>query len=213
MERSPSERQISTRLKQFFIFYGTRNFINVFTRAFHVSSPWTRSIESSTFHPISLRFILMLFFHVRLYIRKDLFPLGLPTKILHPFILFSTCATWIAHFTLTHFIKWVTLLEWHIMKILVMYFSPVSSLTGLNYLHVRNFVKRFVNMLIFRWVVVIHPINSQAGRPSLVGCLQLLIQFIHIYLPQLQQSPPSETSERIMSSCQEPTDHGVKKYK
>lgn len=211
MERSPSERQISTRLlKRFFTFYGTRNFINVFTRAFHVSSPWTRSIESSIFHSISLRFVLMLFFHVRLYIRKDLFPLGLPTKTLYPFTLFSICAAWIAHLT---FYQMSNNLEWHIMKILVMYFSPVSSLTGLNYLHVRNLVKRIVNMLIFRWVVVIHPINSQARRPSLVGCPQLLTQLIHIYFPQLQQCPPSETSERIMPSCQEPTDHGVKKYK
>jgi hypothetical protein len=42
-------------LENFPAFYGTRRFITVFTRAFHWSLSWARSIQSIPSHPISLR--------------------------------------------------------------------------------------------------------------------------------------------------------------
>jgi hypothetical protein len=42
-------------LKNFPVFYGTRRFSTVFTRALHWTLSWTRSIQSITSHPISLK--------------------------------------------------------------------------------------------------------------------------------------------------------------
>jgi hypothetical protein len=47
-------------LKEFPIFYGTWNFITVFTRALHRSRFWAISIQSTLSHPISARSILMM---------------------------------------------------------------------------------------------------------------------------------------------------------
>jgi hypothetical protein len=52
--------------KKFPAFYGTRRFITVFTRAFHWSLSWARSIQSIPSHPNSLRSILILSTHLRL---------------------------------------------------------------------------------------------------------------------------------------------------
>jgi hypothetical protein len=60
MELSPSWEAAS------YAVYGTRSFINVFTRALHRSLSWARSIQSIPSHPISLRSILILSTHLRL---------------------------------------------------------------------------------------------------------------------------------------------------
>jgi len=51
-------------IKKFIAFYGTRNFITVFTRARHLSLSWAIRIQSITFHPISFRSILILYFQL-----------------------------------------------------------------------------------------------------------------------------------------------------
>jgi hypothetical protein len=60
-----------------------------------------------------------------------------------------------------------------------------------------------------RWGVVTTSPNLQAGGPSLVGCLQLLIQYIRSNPPYLQAVPPSATWGRAMPWWQGPTDHGA----
>jgi hypothetical protein len=86
MELSPSWEAASHELlKNFPAFYGTRRFINVFTRAFHWSLSWARPIQS-VLHPSSLRSILILCIHLRLGLPSGLFPYGFPTSILYTFL-------------------------------------------------------------------------------------------------------------------------------
>jgi len=55
------EKMIVTQLvKKFTAFYGTRRFITVFTRLHHWSPSWTTLIQSTTSHPVSLRYILII---------------------------------------------------------------------------------------------------------------------------------------------------------
>jgi hypothetical protein len=59
------EPLIRQPLKNFPAFHGTRRFNTVFTRALHWSLSWALSIQTTPFHPISLRFILILSTHLR----------------------------------------------------------------------------------------------------------------------------------------------------
>jgi hypothetical protein len=64
-------------VKTFSVFYGTRIFIIVFTRARHWSLSWARRIQSTTSQPIS---------HLRLGLQSGLFPSGFPINILYEFL-------------------------------------------------------------------------------------------------------------------------------
>jgi hypothetical protein len=76
---------VTQLLKNFSIFYKTRRFITVFTRAL---LSWARSIESIPPHPISLRSILVLFTHLPFGIPSGHFPFRFVTNILFsPFVL------------------------------------------------------------------------------------------------------------------------------
>jgi hypothetical protein len=65
-------------LKNFPAFYGTRRFITMFIRALHWSLSWTRLIQSIPPRSISLRFILILFTHLRLCLSVVPFLLAFP---------------------------------------------------------------------------------------------------------------------------------------
>ena len=62
-------------------FYGTQRFITAFTSARHLSLSWASSIQSMPPHPTSHRFVLILFFHLRLVLPSGLFPSVSPSKI------------------------------------------------------------------------------------------------------------------------------------
>jgi hypothetical protein len=74
-------------------FYGTRRFITVLTRTRHCSLSWTRWIQFTPSQHISLLFVLILSFHLRLRLRSGLFRSGFRTKILYVFLISPTCAT------------------------------------------------------------------------------------------------------------------------
>jgi hypothetical protein len=59
--------------------YVSRRFITVFTRARHRSLSWAARIQSTRFHPVSWRFVLILSSHVCLGLPGCLFPSGFPT--------------------------------------------------------------------------------------------------------------------------------------
>jgi hypothetical protein len=63
----------------------------VFTKASHLSLPWVTCIQSTPFHPISLRSILMLYFHLRLGLPSGLFLSCFPTKILYALLISHVC--------------------------------------------------------------------------------------------------------------------------
>jgi hypothetical protein len=63
--RTDSFLRSSTR-KDVPTFYGTRRSIIVFTTARHWTISWAKSIQSIPFHPISVRFILILSSHLPL---------------------------------------------------------------------------------------------------------------------------------------------------
>jgi len=72
--RVPVEKIIVTHLvKKFPAFYGTRKFITVFTTARQWSLSRARWIQSTLFHTISLRSILMLSSHLRIGLPSGLF--------------------------------------------------------------------------------------------------------------------------------------------
>jgi hypothetical protein len=86
MAQSPSEKLTVTRPVKFHGFHRTRRFITVFTTARHWSQSWTRCIQSTPSHPISLISILILSSHVRLGLASGLFLPRFPTKIAYAFV-------------------------------------------------------------------------------------------------------------------------------
>ena len=84
-------------IKKFLTFYVTQKFITAFTTARQVSLPWAWSFQSMPPHTISWRFILILFFHLRLVLPNVIFPSGISTKILYAPLQFPIRATCPAH--------------------------------------------------------------------------------------------------------------------
>jgi len=74
MEQGPSWETSWFSASQFPSFYGTRNFITVFTRARHLSLFWARSVHPMRPHSTSWRPILILSSHLRLDLQSCLFP-------------------------------------------------------------------------------------------------------------------------------------------
>jgi hypothetical protein len=114
-------------LKNFSAFYGTRKFITVFTRALHWSLSWAKSIQFIPSHPISLRFILILFTHPRLGLPSGLFPSGFPSiSYMHsssPHSCHVPCLShppWLDHSNYT----WRRV---QVMKLLIMQFSCIRD--------------------------------------------------------------------------------------
>jgi hypothetical protein len=66
--------------KKLLAFYVTLRFIALYTRARLWSLSLTKWNQSTPSHPIPLRFILILSFHLRLPLPSSLFPTGLPIK-------------------------------------------------------------------------------------------------------------------------------------
>lgn len=69
----------------------------MFTQALHSSLSSARWIQSTSFHPMSVRYILILSFHVGLGIQNGLLPSGFHSKTLTAFLFFPTHASYPAH--------------------------------------------------------------------------------------------------------------------
>jgi hypothetical protein len=77
---------VAWQVKKFTAFYGTGRFITVFTRARHLSLSWASCIQSTPFHPISLKIHSNIIFPWTPGVPSGLFPSGFPTKILYGFL-------------------------------------------------------------------------------------------------------------------------------
>jgi hypothetical protein len=71
--------QLVTKLRTF---YTIRGSITALTKARYPSLSWAKSIDTTPSHPISLRFALILFSHLRPCLISCLFPSDFPTKIM-----------------------------------------------------------------------------------------------------------------------------------
>jgi hypothetical protein len=61
------------------------------------TGPYSEPAQCNPYHPISLRFILILSTHLRLGLHSGLFPSGFPTSILYAFLFSTIHATCPAH--------------------------------------------------------------------------------------------------------------------
>jgi hypothetical protein len=81
------KHMVTQLVKKLPTLYESRKFITVL-RARHWSLSRARCIQSTFFHPISLRSVLKLSPHLRLGLQSGLFPSDFPTRILHEFLVF-----------------------------------------------------------------------------------------------------------------------------
>jgi len=92
MELGPIEAV--TRLgRKFSAFYGTRRFITVFTRVHHWSLSFSRSVHSTSSHPVSLRSTQILSSNLCLDLSSGIFLSGFPTRTLFEFLISPMRAT------------------------------------------------------------------------------------------------------------------------
>jgi hypothetical protein len=96
-------------IKNFLAFYGTRTLISLFTRAYHFSLYWVRSIQFIPY-PTFWRSNL-LSSHLRVGLISGLFPWDFPTKTLFATVLFP-CVLHIQPISL--FLIWST--EWYLVS-------------------------------------------------------------------------------------------------
>lgn len=82
---------VSQLVKKFAPLYGIRSFITAFTRACHLSVCWATWNHSTFSKAISLRFTLILSYHLSHGLLSDLFPPGFPTKLCIQFTFHYTC--------------------------------------------------------------------------------------------------------------------------
>jgi hypothetical protein len=78
-------------VETFLVWYGTRMFDAVFTKAFYWTQSWSRWIRSTYSNAISLRYVSVLFSHLRPSLLNSLFILGF--HILCPLLIFPIGAT------------------------------------------------------------------------------------------------------------------------
>jgi hypothetical protein len=117
---------VTQQVKNISIFYGTRRFITVFTRARHWSLSWVRRIQWKHSKTISLRFILILSFHLHLGLPSGLFPSGFPSQI---FMHFSSLPRVLNAPPMPSSLTWLPNNIWwseQLLKLLIMQSSPAS---------------------------------------------------------------------------------------
>jgi hypothetical protein len=89
------EKLIVAQLVELPAIYGTRRFITLFTRARHWSVSWDKSIQSTPYHSISLRSILIFSSHLLLGLPNGFFPYKLWSYVIlrHKLKVKSLCLT------------------------------------------------------------------------------------------------------------------------
>jgi hypothetical protein len=132
------EKLIVTQLvNKFSTLYGTQMFNTMLTKSHHWYPYWATWIQSTPSHPISLRFILILFSHQHLHFPSGLFISGFPTKIMYSFLLSSMCATCPTHLILLHLITHHSNNIWWSVQVMMLLIMQ-SSLASCHFLHLRS---------------------------------------------------------------------------
>jgi hypothetical protein len=140
MELSPSWEATSRSATRFIIFYETRSFITVFTRA--------RWIQFVPPNPVSLRSILILPSHLWLSHPSCLFLSGFPTKtLLHFFPLLSVLRALPILSSFTYHSNYICR-RVQIMKLLIMKLPPTAC-------HFIPLGSKYILCLLFPYIFVI----------------------------------------------------------
>jgi hypothetical protein len=134
-KRIPEKLSGPQVLKKFLTFYGTRKLITYSQQP--ATCPNPEPDRSSPYpHPRSLRFSLLLSYHLRLGLPRGLHPLGFPTKTLYAHLLSPIRATYPAHLSVLDLIIQIIFVEEYRAESFLLcslLHSPVtSSLLGPN---------------------------------------------------------------------------------
>jgi hypothetical protein len=116
------------------------------TTACHISLSWATSIQSMP-HPTSVRFILMLHFHPRLFLQSNLLLSGFSTKTLFAPVLSLILTTCFAHHSLLNLITRIIFGKqygaWSSFLCSLLHYSLTSFFLGPNILLSTLFSKTF----------------------------------------------------------------------
>ena len=155
---------------------------------------WASSIQPTSPHPTSWRYIVIIFSHLRLGLPSGLFPSGFPTKTLYMPPLSPIRATWPPHLILLDFINRTILGEDYrslISSLCSFLHSPVtSSLIGPNVL----LNTLFSNTLSLRYSL---SVSDQVSRPykttGKIKILDILILNFWIANWKTRDSAPNDS--------------------
>ena len=147
---SPSwEANRSSSIQEIPSFYGTRNFITVFTNARHLSLSGARSMESIPPHSTSWIPILILSTHLHLGLPSSLFLSGFPTKTLYTSLLSPLRVSFPVHLIILDFINRTTFgkeyRSWNYSLCSFLHFpwSPRFRINFVNKIDLCNMLWRF----------------------------------------------------------------------